>query len=90
MQVSSSHIAAQSALAAAREAQARFQAQIRSPAPPPPGPVQNAAQPSSAGAVDGFAPLPLKQAAQPQATAAPAGPRGQPPARMGQHVDITV
>jgi hypothetical protein len=89
MQVSSSHIAAQSALAAAREAQARFQAQIRSPAPPP-GPVQNAAQPSSAVAVDGFAPLPLKQTAQPQAAAAPAGPRGQPPARLGQHVDITV
>ena len=85
MQVSSSLIAAQ---AAAREAQARFQAQIKAQ-----NPVQPSAQPSSAlalnPAADGFAPLPLKQVA-PQAPTLAASPQGNAPARLGQHIDITV
>jgi hypothetical protein len=94
MPVSSSLIAAQSsALTAAREAQARFQAQIRAQqaqAAPQAG-AMNPASPA-----DGFAPLSLKQVsgkqvegpAQTLPRASPAGPRGT--GRLGQHIDITV
>jgi hypothetical protein len=89
MQVSSSLIAAQSsALTAAREAQARFQAQIRAQqaqAAPQAG-AMNPASPA-----DGFAPLTLKQVQSPAqglSQAAPASPKGT--GRLGQHIDITV
>jgi hypothetical protein len=81
MQVSSSLIAAQ---AAAREAQARFQAQIRGQQAP--------AQAGAASPADGFAPLPLKQVQGPAPglpQAAPAGPQAAA-GRLGQHIDITV
>ena len=83
MQVSATLIAAQQA---AREARARLQV--------PQGPQQAAQQASKANfaaaleKTTGFSALPLKQ------MAAPAAPQAQPqtgaPARMGQHVDITV
>jgi hypothetical protein len=96
MQVSGSQIAAQSgspssALDVARQAQARFQAQVKSPAPAAPGAVRNAAQPPSATATAEFAPLPLKQAQAPaQAPAALNRPQGHAPVRLGRHIDITV
>ena len=77
MQVSATLIAAQQA---AREARARLQM----PAAP--------AQPQFAAALEktqGFAPLPLKQTAPAAPTAAQA-PQSAAPARMGQHLDITV
>ncbi len=84
MQVSATLIAAQ---AAAREARARL-------AMPQPGP-QGAGQANFAAALEktsgvqaGFSALPLKQAAAP-AQAAAAVPAAAP-ARMGQHIDITV
>ena len=77
MQVSATLIAAQQA---AREARARL-------AMP-----QTPAQPQFAAALEktqGFAPLPLKQTAA--ASSAQAQPAQAPaPARMGQHLDITV
>jgi len=83
MQVSATLIAAQQA---AREARARLQV--------PQAPQQAAQQASKANfaaaleKTTGFSPLPLKQ------MAAPVAPQAQPqtpvPARMGQHVDITV
>lgn len=84
MQVSATLIAAQ---AAAREARARLAM--------PQNPIQAAPQANFAAAVEktsgvdaGFSALPLKQVA-PQQSPAPAQ---QPaaPARMGQHIDITV
>ena len=79
MQVSATLIAAQQA---AREARARLQV---------PQAPQQASQANFAAALEkttGFSPLPLKQ------MAAPVAPQAQPqtpvPARMGQHVDITV
>ncbi|HEX4028414.1 MAG TPA: hypothetical protein VHX18_12410 [Rhizomicrobium sp.] len=79
MQVSATLIAAQQA---AREARARL-------AMP-----QAAQQPGFAAALEkteGFSPLPLKQTAASAATALnPQPAQGSAPARMGQHVDITV
>lgn len=78
MQVNATLIAAQ---LAAREARARL-------AMP-----ESAQQPGFAAALEktaGFSALPLKQvAAMPPATAAQA-PQAATPARLGQHVDITV
>ena len=80
MQVSATLIAAQ---AAAREARARL-------AMPQPAPQANfaAAIEKSSGVDTGFSALPLKQVAPHQAPV----PTQQPdaPARMGQHIDITV
>lgn len=76
MQVNSTLIAAQQA---AREAQARFQAN-HTPSPGFAAALEQAAKP------DGFAPLPLKQAA---GAAAPA-PQAAPTARLGTLLDITV
>lgn len=94
MQVSSSLIAAQMA---AREAQARFHAQMQAQnaATSGPSPVQTAARPQAAAApqaADGFAPLPLRQTqapvqAAPAQNPAPATPGGM---RLGQHIDITI
>jgi hypothetical protein len=79
MQVSATLIAAQQA---AREARARM-------AMP-----QAAQQPQFAAALEktqGFSPLPLKPAANSAAAAlAPQPAQASAPARMGQHVDITV
>jgi len=80
MQVSATLIAAQQA---AREARTRLQ--MPQPAP------QEAAKSSFAAALDktapaGFSALPLKQTAAPAA----AQPQTAAPARMGQHVDITI
>jgi len=79
MQVSATLIAAQQA---AREARARLQV---------PQAPQQASKSNFAAALEkttGFSALPLKQ------MAAPVAPQAQPqtpvPARMGQHVDITV
>jgi len=79
MQVSATLIAAQQA---AREARARLQV---------PQPAQQASKANFAAALEkttGFSALPLKQ------MAVPAAPSAQPqmaaPARMGQHIDITV
>ncbi|HET7086864.1 MAG TPA: hypothetical protein VFI23_19000 [Rhizomicrobium sp.] len=79
MQVSATLIAAQQA---AREARARLQV---------PQAPQQAAQANFTAALEkstGFSALPLKQ------VAAPATPAAQPqtavPARLGQHIDITV
>lgn len=83
MQVSATLIAAQQA---AREARARLQV----PQAPQQAP-QQASKANFAAALEkttGFSALPLKQ------VAAPAAPAPQPqtgaPARMGQHIDITV
>jgi hypothetical protein len=80
MQVSATLIAAQ---AAAREARARL-------AMPQAAPQTNfaAAVAKTSGVDAGFSALPLKQVA-PQQGPAPAQPAAAP-ARMGQHVDITV
>jgi hypothetical protein len=79
MQVSATLIAAQQA---AREARARLQV---------PQAPQQPSKANFAAALEkttGFSALPLKQ------MAAPAAPQAQPqtlaPARMGQHIDITV
>jgi hypothetical protein len=84
MQVSATLIAAQ---AAAREARARLampQSQLQA------APQANfaAAVEKTSGVDTGFSALPLKQVAPQQAQA----PAQQPaaPARMGQHIDITV
>jgi hypothetical protein len=90
MQVSSSLIAAQ---AAAREAQARFHAhhsRIQNDQAATPS---QAARPAAAsGAADGFAPLPLKQIQTPASAPAQAlaGAHAAAPARLGQHIDITI
>lgn len=79
MQVSSTLIAAQQA---AREAQARFQAQhVASPG--------FAAALEAAAKPDGFSTLPLRQAGAP-APAVPAPQQGAPGARLGTLIDITV
>ena len=78
MQVSATLIAAQ---AAAREARARL-------AMP-----QATQQPNFAAALeknDGFSPLPLRQTAAPAPAAAAQTTQAAAPARMGQHIDITV
>jgi len=79
MQVSATLIAAQQA---AREARARLQMP------------QEAAKPNFAAALEktggpsaGFSALPLKQTAP---AASPPQPQTAAPARMGQHIDITV
>jgi hypothetical protein len=77
MQVSATLIAAQQA---AREARAR----LAMPQAP-----QATGFASALGMREGFSPLPLKQAATP-APAAAQGPQPAAPARMGQHIDITV
>jgi hypothetical protein len=79
MQVSATLIAAQQA---AREARARLQV---------PQPARQASQANFAAALEkttGFSALPLKQVAAPSAPAAQ--PQTATPARMGQHIDITV
>ncbi len=86
MQVPGSLIAAQAALAD-RQAQARFQAPVQSGGAAAAGTPSKASQPPSAPAMDGFAPLPLKQAPA-QAPAEPVRPQGV--ARLGAHIDITV
>jgi len=88
MQVSATLIAAQ---AAAREARARLaMPQNQAQAAPQANGQANfaAAIEKTSGADTGFSALPLKQVAPQQAPA----PAQQPaaPARMGQHVDITV
>jgi len=88
MQASSSLIAAQMA---AREAQARFHAQMQGQNSAVQAPAQ-AARPQAAAATDGFAPLPLRQTqapvqAAPAQNPAPAAPGGM---RLGQHIDITI
>lgn len=78
MQVSATLIAAQQA---AREARTRL-------AMP-----QATEQPGFAAALaktEGFSPLPLKQAALAAPAAAAQAPQTAQPARLGQHVDITV
>jgi hypothetical protein len=78
MQVSATLIAAQ---AAAREARTRL-------ALP-----QATQQPAFAAALEkteGFSPLPLRQAAAPAPAAAPQSTHAATPARLGQHLDITV
>jgi hypothetical protein len=78
MQVSATLIAAQ---AAAREARARL-------AMP-----QATQQVNFAAALEkneGFSPLPLRQAAAPAPAVAAQTPQAATPARMGQHLDITV
>jgi hypothetical protein len=81
MQVSATLIAAQQA---AREARARLQM------PQQAQPAQSAPFAAALEKTQGFSPLPLKQtaAAALSAAAQPAQPSG--PARLGQHVDITV
>jgi hypothetical protein len=76
MQVSATLIAAQ---AAAREARARLQM-----------PQQTQATPFAATLekTEGFSPLPLKQTAAAATASQPA--QASAPARMGQHIDITV
>jgi hypothetical protein len=79
MQVSHTLIAAQQA---AREAQARFQAQhVASPG--------FAAALEAAAKPEGFSALPLRQVGTP-APAGPAPQQGAPGARLGTLVDITV
>ena len=80
MQVSATLIAAQQA---AREAQARFQAQHVAPAQ-----TASVSFAAALGAQDEFAPLPLKQTAGTQ-TPAPAAPQA-PAGRMGTLLDIKV
>jgi hypothetical protein len=79
MQVSATLIAAQQA---AREAQARFQANHVAPSKP------GGADFAVALGEQGFAPLPLKQTASP-AAAAPA-PDAAPASRLGSLLDIKV
>lgn len=84
MQVSATLIAAQ---AAAREARARLA--MPQATPQANGQVNFAAAVEKTSGVDaGFSALPLKQVAPPPGSA-PAG-QSAAPARMGQHVDITV
>ena len=79
MQVSATLIAAQQA---ARDARAR----LHVPQPPAQAGFAAALEKTS-GVKEGFAPLPLREAAG----AAPAAqPRAAAPARLGQHIDITV
>ena len=78
MQVNATLIAAQQA---AREAQARFRAE-HTPSPGFAAALDAAAKPS------GFSALPLKQ--MEQAGPVPAAPQAAAPARLGQHIDITV
>ena len=80
MQVSATLIAAQQA---AREARARLQV----PQAPPPQANFAAALEKTTGT--GFSALPLKQTA-PAAAPAVSQPQTAAPARMGQHIDITV
>jgi len=77
MQVSATLIAAQQA---AREARARLQVPQAQPSP--------TSFAAALGKNEGFAPLPLKQTATTSA-AAPAAQTAAP-ARMGQHINITV
>ena len=84
MQVSATLIAAQ---AAAREARARLS--MPQAAPQTNGQADFAAAIEKTSGVDaGFSALPLKQVAPQQASASAQQPAG--PARMGQHIDITV
>jgi hypothetical protein len=79
MQVSATLIAAQQA---AREARTRLHV--------PQAPAQAnfaAALEKTSGVKEAFAPLPLQQAA---GTAPAAQPKAAAPARLGQHIDITV
>jgi hypothetical protein len=78
MQVSATLIAAQQA---AREARARLAM---------PQALQAPGFAAALGTKEGFSPLPLKQAAASAPAAAAQGPRPSTPARMGQHIDITV
>jgi len=78
MQVSATLIAAQQA---AREARAR----LAMPQAP-----QATGFAAALGTKEGFSPLPFKQAAAPAPAAAAQGPQPSAPARMGQHIDITV
>jgi len=78
MQVSATLIAAQQA---AREARARMQLPQQTQAP------QFAA---ALEKTQGFAPLPLKQTASAANALAPQPAQAAAPARMGQHIDITV
>jgi hypothetical protein len=78
MQVSATLIAAQQA---AREARARLQM-------PQAAPQANFAAALEKTAPSGFSALPLKQVATQAAPAAQ--PQSGTPARMGQHIDITV
>ena len=82
MQVSATLIAAQQA---AREARARLQVSQA------PQQAQQASKANFAAALEkttGFSALPLKQ--MPAPAAAVAQPQTAAPARMGQHIDITV
>ncbi len=83
MQVSATLIAAQQA---AREARARLQVPQQGIEAPQAG--FAAALEKTAGVVQSFAALPLKQTAAPQTAQAPA--QVQPSGRLGQHIDITV
>jgi hypothetical protein len=76
MRVSATLIAAQQA---AREARAR----LAMPQAP-----QATGFAAALGTKEGFSPLPFKQAAAPAPAAQ--GPQPSAPARMGQHIDITV
>lgn len=79
MQVSATLIAAQ---AAAREARARLAM------PQPAAQANFAALEKTSGVQSGFSALPLKQVTAPAQPAEPAQAAG--PARLGQHIDITV
>ena len=81
MQVSATLIAAQQA---AREARARLNV-------PQQAPQFAAALEKTTGVKDAFAPLPLKQTAAPQASAAAPSPmQAGTPAKLGQHINILV
>ena len=82
MQVSATLIAAQQA---AREARARIHGQLQAPQLPQANPNFAAALEKS----EGFSALPLKQTV-PAASSAVLQPQTAAPARMGQHIDITV
>jgi len=81
MQVSATLIAAQQA---AREARSRLQMPQSAPQANFSAALEKIAAPSQ-----GFSALPLKQTA-PAAAAAVPQPQTAAPARMGQHIDITV
>jgi hypothetical protein len=84
MQVSATLIAAQQA---AREARARLQVPQQQAAPQA---GFAAALEKTTGVSQDFAPLPLKQAAAPAASSAPAQQAPQPGARLGQHINIVI
>ncbi len=80
MQISSTLIAAQQA---AREAQARFQTAHA-------GQAVKSSFADALGNKDGFAPLPLKQTAAPQAGASQAAPGAAQASRPGSLLDIKI